>query len=130
MSDLVGNPEDRFSHKESYLFHIFLYSILRDISLTDKRGFVPGCLSGGMRRKLSVAIAFVGKSKTVILDEPTSGVDPYSRRAIWDLLVKYKKGNYSLRERLRTHKVFTKKKQPFYLNYHKFSIKSYVLDVY
>ena len=71
-----------------------VYSILRDISLTDKRGFVPGCLSGGMRRKLSVAIAFVGESKTVILDEPTSGVDPYSRRAIWDLLVKYKKGNY------------------------------------
>ena len=69
------------------------FRILRDISLTDKRGYVPGCLSGGMRRKLSVAVAFVGESKTVILDEPTSGVDPYSRRAIWDLLVKYKKGN-------------------------------------
>ena len=35
----------------------------------------------------------------------------------------------ALRERLRTHKVFTKD-QNFYLNYHKFSIKSYVLDVY
>ena len=67
--------------------------MLKDIGLTEKRGFVPGCLSGGMRRKLSVAIAFVGGSKTVILDEPTSGVDPYSRRSIWNLLVKYKKGN-------------------------------------
>lgn len=47
---------------------------------------------GGMQRKLSVAMAFVGGSKVVILDEPTSGVDPYSRRSIWDLLVKYRSG--------------------------------------
>uniref|UniRef100_A0A452UDA4 P-type phospholipid transporter n=1 Tax=Ursus maritimus TaxID=29073 RepID=A0A452UDA4_URSMA len=40
-------------------------------------------LSGGMKRKLSVALAFVGGSKVVILDEPTAGVDPYSRRGIW-----------------------------------------------
>ena len=45
-----------------------------------------------MKRKLSVAIAFVGNSKTVILDEPTAGVDPYARRAIWQLLLKLKKG--------------------------------------
>lgn len=49
-------------------------------------------LSGGMQRKLSVAIAFVGGSKVVVLDEPTAGVDPYSRRGIWDLLLKYRKG--------------------------------------
>lgn len=45
-----------------------------------------------MQRKLSVAIAFVGDSKVVVLDEPTAGVDPYSRRGIWDLLLKYRKG--------------------------------------
>lgn len=45
-----------------------------------------------MQRKLSVAIAFVGDSKVVVLDEPTSGVDPYSRRSIWDLLLKYRSG--------------------------------------
>ncbi|KAM7409632.1 hypothetical protein PAMA_001224 [Pampus argenteus] len=44
-----------------------------------------------MQRKLSVAIAFVGGSKVVVLDEPTAGVDPYSRRGIWDLLLKYRK---------------------------------------
>lgn len=48
--------------------------------------------SGGMQRKLSVALAFVGGAKVVILDEPTSGVDPYSRRSIWDLLLKYREG--------------------------------------
>lgn len=46
-----------------------------------------------MQRKLSVAVAFVGGAKVVILDEPTSGVDPYSRRSIWDLLLKYRAGN-------------------------------------
>ena len=45
-----------------------------------------------MKRKLSVAMAFIGGSHTVILDEPTAGIDPYARRAIWDLLVKYKEG--------------------------------------
>lgn len=49
-------------------------------------------LTGGMQRKLSVALAFVGGSKVVILDEPTAGVDPYSRRGIWELLLKYRQG--------------------------------------
>ena len=48
-----------------------------------------------MQRKLSVALAFVGGSKVVILDEPTAGVDPYARRGIWDLLLKYRQGKYS-----------------------------------
>lgn len=51
---------------------------------------------GGMKRKLSVAIAFVGGSKTVILDEPTAGVDPHARRSIWKLLLKLRKGLESL----------------------------------
>lgn len=48
-----------------------------------------------MQRKLSVALAFVGGSKVVILDEPTAGVDPYSRRGIWELLLKYRQGMWS-----------------------------------
>jgi hypothetical protein len=46
-----------------------------------------------MQRKLSVALAFAGDCKVVVLDEPTSGVDPYSRRSIWDLLLKYRSGD-------------------------------------
>ena len=49
-------------------------------------------LSGGMKRKLSILLAFVGNSKTIILDEPTSGVDPFSRRQIWDFLLRHREG--------------------------------------
>uniref|UniRef100_A0AAY5K4S1 P-type phospholipid transporter n=1 Tax=Esox lucius TaxID=8010 RepID=A0AAY5K4S1_ESOLU len=65
--------------------------LLQDVGLLHKRHEQTKNLSGGMQRKLSVAIAFVGGSKVVILDEPTAGVDPYSRRGIWDLLLKYRK---------------------------------------
>uniref|UniRef100_A0A8C4UFD8 P-type phospholipid transporter n=1 Tax=Falco tinnunculus TaxID=100819 RepID=A0A8C4UFD8_FALTI len=69
-----------------------LETMLEDIGLTHKRNEEAQNLSGGMQRKLSVAIAFVGEAKVVVLDEPTSGVDPYSRRSIWDLLLKYRSG--------------------------------------
>uniref|UniRef100_A0ABM5EM12 Phospholipid-transporting ATPase ABCA1-like isoform X1 n=1 Tax=Pogona vitticeps TaxID=103695 RepID=A0ABM5EM12_9SAUR len=66
--------------------------IIQDVGLPHKRRDPTKNLSGGMQRKLSVAIAFVGGSKVVILDEPTAGVDPYSRRGIWELLLKYRPG--------------------------------------
>ena len=67
-------------------------TMLIDIGLKKKRHNLVHTLSGGMQRKLSVAIAFVGDANVVLLDEPTAGVDPYARRAIWDLLLKYKYG--------------------------------------
>ncbi|XP_047633732.1 phospholipid-transporting ATPase ABCA7 isoform X8 [Phacochoerus africanus] len=66
--------------------------LLQDVGLVPKRHTQTRHLSGGMQRKLSVAIAFVGGSRVVILDEPTAGVDPASRRGIWELLLKYRKG--------------------------------------
>lgn len=66
--------------------------MIEDLELSNKRHSLVQTLSGGMKRKLSVAIAFVGGSRAVILDEPTAGVDPYARRAIWDLILKYKPG--------------------------------------
>ena len=57
----------------------------------EKRNCVSKILSGGMKRKLSVAIAFLGSTKTLILDEPTAGVDPKARRDIWDMIVKNKR---------------------------------------
>ena len=57
----------------------------KDVKVTD--------LSGGQRRRLSVAMAFIGGSKIIVLDEPTSGVDPSARRQIWRLIGMYKEGN-------------------------------------
>jgi ABC-type multidrug transport system ATPase subunit len=51
-------------------------------------------LSGGMKRRLSVALAFVGGSECVILDEPSSGVDPSARRAMWNLIMRRKSSKY------------------------------------
>ena len=47
-------------------------------------------LSGGSKRKLSVAIALVGNSRLVVLDEPTAGMDLSARRKLWNMLKKYK----------------------------------------
>lgn len=72
------------------------HSFLRLESVFERDSVFHGVFfthpTGGLQRKLSVAMAFVGGSKVVILDEPTSGVDPYSRRSIWDLLLKYRAG--------------------------------------
>ena len=56
------------------------------VGLTEKTNMLSSSLSGGQKRKLSVAIALLGDPKLVILDEPTSGMDPYSRRATWEML--------------------------------------------
>ncbi|KAF8072728.1 Abca17 [Scenedesmus sp. PABB004] len=57
-----------------------------EVGLADKLGSLAGELSGGQRRKLSVAIAFLGDPAVVFLDEPTSGMDPFSRRATWEVI--------------------------------------------
>ncbi|OUC49842.1 ABC transporter, ATP-binding protein, partial [Trichinella nativa] len=67
-------------------------NFLLNTKLRYKRKEISKNLSGGMKRKLSISIAFIAGSKTVVLDEPTTGVDPYSRRSIWDMLLKFKKG--------------------------------------
>lgn len=63
---------------------------MRDVALFEKRFTPSKNLSGGMKRKLSVAIAFCGDSKVVFLDEPTSGMDPFSRRFTWNVIRKYR----------------------------------------
>lgn len=76
-------------------FQIFSYCFLRalnDVGLFQHQYKRVGALSGGMKRRLSIAISFIGNSKTVVLDEPTSSVDPCSRHDIWDILLKYRAG--------------------------------------
>jgi ATP-binding cassette subfamily A (ABC1) protein 3 len=70
------------------------------LELTPKLNAQSKTLSGGMKRKLSVGIALCGNSKVVMCDEPTSGMDPAARRALWDVLIQEKKGRTIL---LTTH---------------------------
>ncbi|XP_048339496.1 glucosylceramide transporter ABCA12 [Sphaerodactylus townsendi] len=65
---------------------------LKDTGLYNHRHKLAGSLSGGMKRKLSISIALLGGSRVVILDEPTTGVDPCSRRGIWEIISKNRKG--------------------------------------
>lgn len=95
---------DRLTVKEHLTFFINLkgtfgqeaeievLQMINDIQLTDKLNWASSKLSGGMKRKLCCAIALIGGSQTVFLDEPTSGMDPYARRGTWDLLLKHKAG--------------------------------------
>eukprot|EP01060_Flectonema_neradi_P027057 TRINITY_DN366_c0_g2_i1.p1 TRINITY_DN366_c0_g2~~TRINITY_DN366_c0_g2_i1.p1 ORF type:complete len:1258 (+),score=187.99 TRINITY_DN366_c0_g2_i1:13-3786(+) len=48
--------------------------------------------SGGMKRKVSIAIACLGSPEAIFLDEPTAGMDPYNRRQVWDMILEAKKG--------------------------------------
>lgn len=70
------------------------------LELEPKINAPSASLSGGMQRKLSVGVALCGRSRVVFCDEPTSGMDPAARRALWDLLQKEKKGRTIL---LTTH---------------------------
>lgn len=62
--------------------------LLSDFDLLDKRNSYIGKLSGGQRQKLSIILALVGKPKIVFLDEITTGLDPKSRREIWEKIKK------------------------------------------
>ncbi|XP_053686915.1 phospholipid-transporting ATPase ABCA3-like [Sabethes cyaneus] len=89
---LKGVPKQQLSSE--------IDTYLRMLELEDKRRAQSHTLSGGMKRRLAVGMALCGGSKVVLLDEPTSGMDPSARRALWDLLQKEKKNRTIL---LSTH---------------------------
>eukprot|EP01113_Clastostelium_recurvatum_P037192 TRINITY_DN5407_c1_g1_i1.p1 TRINITY_DN5407_c1_g1~~TRINITY_DN5407_c1_g1_i1.p1 ORF type:complete len:917 (-),score=122.67 TRINITY_DN5407_c1_g1_i1:648-3347(-) len=82
---------------------LLFYARLKGVHSSDERQEVERCLdmvdllpfqnrkvvalSGGMRRRLSIAVAFVGSPSIVFLDEPTTGLDPETRRHIWDIIL-------------------------------------------
>ncbi len=64
---------------------------LKEVGLWSVRDKQSSTFSGGMKRRLSVAIAFIGNPRVVLLDEPTTGLDPKSKRLIWNLVHRMKK---------------------------------------
>lgn len=89
---LKGCPRSKVQREIDYY--------IKALQLEDKRHVVIKALSGGMKRKLSVGIALIADSKIIMLDEPTSGMDPSARRFTWDILQQHRKGRTIL---LTTH---------------------------
>ena len=66
--------------------------LLDIVELKPKRGAWVGKLSGGQKQRLSVACALAGRPELLFLDEPTTGLDPQSRRQLWEVLERFREG--------------------------------------
>lgn len=65
--------------------------VLNALQLTEKANAQVGDLSGGQKQRLAVATALVASPKIVFLDEPTTGLDPQSRRQLWEIIRAFQK---------------------------------------
>ncbi|MBI5607736.1 MAG: ABC transporter ATP-binding protein [Deltaproteobacteria bacterium] len=64
--------------------------VLAQVSLQEKRDAWFDRLSGGQKQRVAVACALVGDPELLFLDEPTTGLDPQSRRQLWDVIADFK----------------------------------------
>jgi len=84
---------DKAKSKEAVNYYADLFGvrvnadgILREVVLEDSAGVLFENLSGGQKQKLGLALSLVNSAELLFLDEPTTGLDPNARRAIWDVI--------------------------------------------
>jgi len=97
---LTSDPE--LTARENMMIHAKLYGLtssqrtklipelLESVGLTEFSEKLVGSFSGGMRRRLEIARGLVHSPKIMFLDEPTTGLDPVSRTAVWEMITKLK----------------------------------------
>jgi ABC-2 type transport system ATP-binding protein len=97
---LTSDPE--LTARENMTIHAKLYGLtsaerarlipqlLESVGLTEFADKLVGSFSGGMRRRLEIARGLVHSPKIMFLDEPTTGLDPVSRTAVWEMITKLK----------------------------------------
>lgn len=78
MGDMYTLPKDKLSNR--------IIKLLKDLYLTDKADTRVSNLSGGMKRRLNLAMAVIHEPEIVLLDEPSEGLDPQSRRVLWSYI--------------------------------------------
>lgn len=79
-----------------YRKHLPIEELLSLFGLTEKAKARVRQLSGGQRQRLAVALAFLNDPEIVFLDEPTVGLDPHARRALWDVIRLFKSKGKSI----------------------------------
>ena len=66
------------------------------VELGEKRDARVGNLSGGQKQRLAIACALIGDPEILFLDEPTTGLDPQSRRSLWDLIARFRESGRTI----------------------------------
>ena len=97
VSTIEGSAESSAESKEAKL-QAYLDDLLQKVGLLQFKDRKAGSLSGGMKQKLALTCAISAKPRLLLLDEPTVGVDPMSRRELWQIIFDYIKetGSYCL----------------------------------
>jgi lipooligosaccharide transport system ATP-binding protein len=83
-----GLPRDEIRRRSAELLDF--------VQLTDRRDAKVDSLSGGMKRRLTIARALINTPELMLLDEPTTGLDPQARHALWDRLYRLKQQGVTL----------------------------------
>jgi ABC-2 type transport system ATP-binding protein len=78
MGDMYEVPKDALKQR--------INNLLKDLFLEEKANTTVSNLSGGMKRRLNLAMAVIHEPEVVVLDEPSEGLDPQSRRVLWNYI--------------------------------------------
>jgi ABC-2 type transport system ATP-binding protein len=103
----ISLQETQFSEKLTVLETVRLFrsfyrrgaapaTVISMVQLTEKENARVGQLSGGQKQRLALACALVGAPELLFLDEPTTGLDPQSRRQLWDLIDEFRAAGRSI----------------------------------